>query len=545
MKSLLRNVVSCMLLVLALTAVAACGTGGGGGGTTAPPAGGDGAAAATDDGAAAEPADLGDLEAAPVPVRFLKPGTELSDAATGFDAINAQLRADGLNIEASTIRVPWDVYLERLNLMLATGEEFELLHIMQDIRNLSSFAGIGAIESLEPYIGDFPNLINRFEENDWLGTMWAGERFAVPATWRSFENVMAEINVRTDVMRAVGFDEFPANDLDALIELMLRSQEFILEETGIMPYHWMHQLMDNAHWLHRMHPNFPFQVEQSLGIVLARQDGTIESFYESDEFRFNANFYRRLFQEGLIHPDVLSLDPQFKWDMAGFGAVIPSQTFHPAVQLEIERNTDIVGATVEQLRMAPHHPDVFHLLIQNLNAVSSTASDRRAALAFLDWVYASPANHDLYHYGIEGVHWHDRGPNLAYFARDEQDAFMFREDYWMTAFMDYFRFEYGTPQSHIDVFTYRSPNYIVSPIAGFIFDRSDVLTELTNLQVEIIASIYPIKFGMVDYDTHIDAAISNLRAAGLDAYLDEYRRQFDAWVAANPDVRNWPGVTIP
>lgn len=43
----------------------------------------------------------------------------------------------------------------------------------------------------------------------------------------------------------------------------------------------------------------------------------------------------------------------------------------------------------------------------------------------------------------------------------------------------------------------------------------------------MIASIYPIKFGLVDYDSHIDDAIANLKAAGMDKVIDEYRRQFE------------------
>ena len=77
---------------------------------------------------------------------------------------------------------------------------------------------------------------------------------------------------------------------------------------------------------------------------------------------------------------------------------------------------------------------------------------------------------------------------------------------------------------------------MVSPIAGFLFDSSNVQSELTNLQTEIIASIYPIKVGMVPYDENIDDAISKLKAAGLDAYLEEYRTQCAAYLEANPNV---------
>jgi putative aldouronate transport system substrate-binding protein len=93
-----------------------------------------------------------------------------------------------------------------------------------------------------------------------------------------------------------------------------------------------------------------------------------------------------------------------------------------------------------------------------------------------------------------------------------------------------------TTENYIDYYTYKSDNYVVSPIAGFIFDASNVQSELTNLQTELIASIYPIKVGMVSYDENIDNAIAKLKAAGLDTYLEEYRKQFAEYLKANPDV---------
>ena len=53
----------------------------------------------------------------------------------------------------------------------------------------------------------------------------------------------------------------------------------------------MHQNQDTAHWLHRSYDTYPFYVENSLGIVLIRQDGTVDSFYESEEFKQDADTY--------------------------------------------------------------------------------------------------------------------------------------------------------------------------------------------------------------------------------------------------------------
>lgn len=475
--------------------------------------------------------ETGDLQ----PCRIVQPGTMPAEYAEGIGAVNEKLAADGVGIEVEVIRIPWDAYAEKLNLMLTTGEEFELLHIMQDVKNLSSIAGMGAIISIEDIIDKYPDLISNFTDLEWQGTLYNGERYAVPASWRSFDNTMAYINTRSDVMKAVGYDTFPEDSVENFIDLAKKSQDYILDETGIKAYHWFHQTQDTAHWLHRTYDTYPFYVENSLGLVIARQDGTIDSFYESEEFKQDAAVYKEMYDAGLINPDVLNLDHQVKYDQAELGAFLPSQTFDPYTQVTIKRNTDI-DAEVLDYRMADDQPDMVYTYVQNLNAISSTSSDPESGLKLLNWLYSSLENHDLFHYGIEGRHYTAVGDDKLDQVKGDDGQALYQLDTWMTGYMPFVRYQHDSPDSHIAHMTYRSDNYVVSPIAGFIFDSSNVTTELTNLQTEIIASIYPIKVGMVDYESNIDSAIEKLKAAGLEKYLEEYRTQFQAYLDANPDV---------
>jgi putative aldouronate transport system substrate-binding protein len=120
--------------------------------------------------------------------------------------------------------------------------------------------------------------------------------------------------------------------------------------------------------------------------------------------------------------------------------------------------------------------------------------------------------------------------------KGEDGNVLYEMDTWMTGYVPYIRFTEDTTDEYIDYYQYESDNYVVSPIAGFVFDASNVQTELTNLETEIISSIYPIKFGLVSYEDNIDSAIENLKAAGLDTYLEEYRKQFAEYLEANPQV---------
>jgi len=522
-------------LVMAVTVCAGCSgesssTGGTSGAASAPA---DESTPASSD--ASKPAGDGTVH----PMRIVQPGILPDSYDEGIAAVNEKLKADGVDIEVSVQRIPWDSYAEKLNLMLNTGEEFELLHVMQDVKNLSAIAGMNAVLPLDDLLKNYPDLVAKFTDTEWLGAVYNGDHYAVPCSWRSFDNTMSYIDVRTDVMKKVGYNEFPSDSVDDVLDLMKKSQDYILEETGLKAYNWFHQNQDTAHWLHRTYDTYPFYVENSLGIVLARQDGTIDSFYESEEFKKDCETYYKMYQQGLVNPDVLNIDHATMYDDANLGAFLPSQTFDPYTAVTIMNNTELTDVTVEWVEMCPEKPEMVYTFVQNLNAISATSEDPESGLKFLNWLYASQENHDLFHYGIEGTHFTAVGDNKMEYTdamKNDSGAALYSMDTWMTGYLPLMRFNADSPDSHIEYMTYKADNYVISPIAGFLFDSSNVTTELTNLQTEIIASIYPIKIGMVPYEENIGPAIDKLKAAGLDKYLEEYRTQFKAYLEANPNV---------
>ena len=44
------------------------------------------------------------------PMRIVQPGTLCADYETGMAAVNEKLKEDGVNIEVSVTRIPWDAY---------------------------------------------------------------------------------------------------------------------------------------------------------------------------------------------------------------------------------------------------------------------------------------------------------------------------------------------------------------------------------------------------------------------------------------------------
>ena len=524
-----------LVLSLIVTAFSACGNGSGAGSSSA---GSESSQSESSPGSTAESSESGTPESSAAgevhPCRIVQPGTLPADYETGIKAVNEKLAQDGVGIEVEVIRIPWDAYAEKLNLMLTSGEPFESLLVMQDIKNLSAIAGMNAVIPIDEYLESYPGLVDKFTDLEWIGGKHNGNRYAIPCTFISLDKIMSYLNYRADINEKVGYPEFP-DTIDGIIDLMEKSQAEIFDETGMKAYTWMHQLQDTAHWLHRSYDTYPFYVENSLGIILARQDGTIDSFYESKEFEQDANAYYEMYQKGLIDPDVLSVDAQKKSTDASFGAFLPSNTFDPNMTV-VMKETAGIDSKVDWVRVFPDQPDMVYTYGQVLNTVSSTAEDPESPIKFFNWLYSDSENYDLFHYGIEGTHYTVDANGRIERKTGEDGGMLYNLDEWMTGYMPYTKFNVKETDANIEFLTYKSKDYVVSPIAGFLFDASNVQSELTNLQTEIIASIYPIKVGMVSYDENIDAAIEKLKAAGLDRYMEEYRAQFKAYMEANPDV---------
>jgi putative aldouronate transport system substrate-binding protein len=469
------------------------------------------------------------------PMRFVVPGVAAPDYGAGIRAVNDKIRADGLDIEVSLVYIPWDVYDQRLNLMMSTGEPFELLHVMQDVKNISNLVGRNGIVPIDEYLSRYSNLTTRFSADDWKAGRFSGKSYGVPATWRSFDNYIGAVAVLLNPLRKAA-GEFPLNgNIDQLIDISKKMQAQILADKGKTAYHWMHQISWPPNWLHRTYPTFPFYVEMGGSLVLARQDGAIDSYFESQEFKWDCENYRKLYQAGLIYPDILNTQSQHWNDEFSLLAVMLPSEANNTLNAWVALKKNHPGEEVTTYFLNPEKPNVT-FYTQNLNAISATAENPESGLKFLNWLYGSKQNHDLFHYGIEGVHYTASAPNKINPKADSTGAQLYRADTWMTGYLPWMRFDEAASEDQIAWTTFRAPNKVYTPIAGFIFDSTPVASQLAALQTEVIASFYPLRYGLVDYSSSYPAALARLKAAGLDQYMAEYRRQFAEYLRANPDV---------
>ena len=83
---------------------------------------------------------------------YAVPGDEPKDLAGGLQAINDKLKADGAGVQLELRYYPWDAWDQKINIMLSTGEKFDVFQVMNDRVSLSNYASRGALTDITPYM---------------------------------------------------------------------------------------------------------------------------------------------------------------------------------------------------------------------------------------------------------------------------------------------------------------------------------------------------------------------------------------------------------
>ena len=462
----------------------------------------------------------------PYTVKWILPGNEPEDLPKIEEVLNKKLTDDGMDLQVDIVRIPWDAWDQKSNLMLTTGEEFGLLHIMQDQGSVMSK---GVLYDLREYLDEYPELKGRFNEQAWDEvTTKDGEIVAVPAEWQVMQP-LGQLSIRKDVLDKLGIPlpQTPEEVMQATIKI----KEYVENETGQQAYFWTQNVKYPAEWLERTYDSYPFYVDRVNNLWKVDQDGNVTSWFESEEFKKDAQFYREMYKNGLISPDLLTKNEV--WDVQNKGTVILGDCYNWGT-IEALKQSGYPDADLEFYYLNEKNTRVLPLTIGNMNGIPQSCTNPAAVIKFLDWFYSDPSNVQLLVFGIEGEHYKrvEGDEKRIEILKDASGTALYQFDNWEVGYYPYTLF--SVDESEESIIQQTTPleegTYVTSPVAGFIFNEEPVITEMANLTNEVVSSMYPIKFGFVDYEEAYDAAIAKLKAAGLDKVIEEYQKQLNEYL---------------
>lgn len=451
-------------------------------------------------------------------VRYVSPGSAPNWVADRENVVNAQMEKDGVNLALKLVFIPWDVWDQKTNLMLSTDEEFELLHVMEDKTKASVYAGRGAIVPIDEYLDTAgANLKQLIPSYAWDTARINGKIYTVPAMGREWGNLDL-MTVRTDLLEKY---KLP---LPKTMEEMITTAETIAKGEKDIKFAVMYKNNYIMHNFHREYDSWPFNVVDETFFV--DQQGNVKAWIETEEFKKDCEFARKLYTKGLVPTDILNINLDNFNNLQNTGKFV----FFAGAQLNIwpTLQKNVPGIQIDIFRLAPDKPVMRPLMFNNDNAVPKTAKHPEAGIGFLNWVYASQENFDLFMHGVEGKDWIDKGPGKYSLVDPTANP---NTDFssWKLAITNYLKYpvEAHPRMAESEALNDQAVN---SATVGFNFDSKDVAVEYANVQAEVTASLYPLKLGVIDYEKGYAAAQAKMKAAGLDKVVAEYQKQLKEYL---------------
>ena len=166
-------------------------------------------------------------------------------------------------------------------------------------------------------------------------------------------------------------------------------------------------------------------------------------------------------------------------------------------------------------------------------AVTSFSKHPENAFMLLDLLKFDKEYYELFRYGIEGKHWIAVGDD-KWEAGPDQSAYPYGTGTWGIKNSMYERTRTDAWADVAEIFA--SWTVVDTPWAAFIFDDSNVKSELANLNDLRIQYDYVLDLGMAaDVDATLNEFIQKCKLAGLETVRDELYSQLSAFIEAQAD----------
>lgn len=162
------------------------------------------------------------------------------------------------------------------------------------------------------------------------------------------------------------------------------------------------------------------------------------------------------------------------------------------------------------------------------------------ALRFLDWLFASQENNDLFTYGVEGEDWTESEAGEYRLCREKEDRYEFPA-YTLSYNPKYLRYEAGTQDNEKELILAMADesNFTGSPLTGFVADYSEMMTEYQALIS--LYSDYHVQFMHGKYGEQTEAEIAEFHdraeALGLERIRASLISQIQAFLDEKPNPR--------
>lgn len=457
---------------------------------------------------------------------FNKIPEDLSDIEK---AINKVTR-EKINVEVDLRLYGPAEYEQKVNLALQSGEQLDLFTTYGGFASYVSRNQLYPLEDLLKEYGqetlailekDFgKDILKTTTMNGHIYGIPVNKGFALPSTFVYEADLLEELGYTSDDINTI-------EDLPKIFEALKK------KHPEIVPYGPVNVNPSDTYlvdWLIDTYKIDRLTDRSGVGVVFG-DSGKVVNLYETEEFMNAVRMMRDWYQKGYLQKDAASTTIPMSELIAsgkGFSFIAGYSGMGAGKQLSAQMNKRI-----ETKRITEEYFDTAS--VNNVVwMLSSTTKVPEAAMKFLNLVYTDPFVLNTLLYGIEGRDYVKVDEHHVKFPDG-----MTADDVPFTAQLStgllgseslQYQFE-GIDWSDVELKLKENKETERSPYFGFIFDQSEVKTEMSAINNVINQYLPGLVTGGLDPETTVPKFINALKAAGAETVIKAKQAQLDKWLA--------------
>ena len=452
--------------------------------------------------AGADPGADSGADTGTVALRIMVPGEASPDFERVREEAERRMAEEGLYLRIDMEFVPWNDFGARSRVALASGEDVDLIFDAPWL-HLNEMIESGYYEPLDVLLEQYgQEIIAKRPRQMWDANRFEGKVMAIPL---GVSHVMSHsYYIRKDIREKHGVP--PIESYEDLIRFAYLVKE---KEPGLIPiiaggtrsqqlYSWA----TFRHYHDDVHHIRPTQaLDSSLMLYYEQNNGNVHNVFKEPDtpIRGWVREARKLYLDGMMHPDVLGIKDFQEAGMSGDVAIFPTGTFGVSGLAREKLRHNVPEGEFESVTFFNDTPgvNISDFSQWNFIAVPVVSEHKEEAIRFLNWANRKE-NYDLLAYGLEGIHWEEAGEDRVRIlsTRYNQPSFV-----WIWNPADD-RIAVGDEKiEKLSRFIRDVDNFVPDILTGFQFDRTPVQAEL-ELYNRIEAKYYtPLFNGVLDPET--------------------------------------------
>lgn len=522
-KNLIGRLVALLVaLIMAVSLFAGCKGGAGGAEKSTSEAG--------SSKASVQPADTQTVEAKTLPeavITFYFPGDMLKDQRKVWDEVEKKAK-DSINVKLDFNYIPWDDYRNKIQVLTSSGDEYEANFDASwcCFTQIANKGGYMDIKDLLPNVA--PKLYQMYQEYDPNFLKLAqinGQLVSLPAMLY-FGPQHNFVTLREDLKK-----KYNVPDISKIEDYEVYLKTIKENEKGIIPC--VINREDGFMWPFTYKHGYVI-ANRELELVYKRDDpkAAIVPWEQTEAFKDMVETVNRWYKSGYTQKDVMtnsgeSYENRFRNGNAA-----------SYIQFFRDENKYIKGSHPDWESKAyclyPEAPVPMPDILGNMMAFNKGGDQTERALMFMQWLYESQENYDLFLFGNKGEHYELDGDMFksANGITMDKNAYLQWFPDWGFKNKKFWRFSADDGKEYNENYVKfaDAEQRVAYPHIGFNFVSDNVKNEVAKRTDAYKQYGLAMGCGVLGAD-QIDSYVNRQKKAGIDKIITEYQKQLDAYIA--------------